>query len=300
MKIKGLPLSKLQLKNWNKDGYLIVKNVISTKEIKHLLSVIDKIIAEQDMPSQHKKNTEKNHGKEYYNIHNPFDYTDQLDYLLDHPNVFDIVTFLMGPYIQAMSCHLFVRHPSNADATNIGKFHTDSGPALQRILPAPGNLPLQIKVQFFLTDVLEDNISNFIAIPGSHLKRVKYHHPYCLVPECNQYLERGELPPDAKQLKVKAGDILIHALTLWHAVAPNKSQNTRRSISIRYGQMWFKEYYSNMTENIRNRMTPRQRRLLGDFGQETSGDVAYRPPKDHVPLMLGDNVDRFGWTLYSD
>lgn len=296
MKPDGLPLTEEQLKNWNRDGYLIVENILTKEELQRLLSEVDNVVAQQD-DNDRRKNTEKNHGKEYFNIHNPFEYTDALDYLLDHPKTFDIVTFLMGPYIQAMSCHVFVRHPSHANSTNIGKFHTDSGPSLQRILPAPGNLPLQLKVQFFLTDILDDNLSNFIAIPGSHLKRVTYHHPYCLIPECNQYLEKGELPPGAKQLKVKAGDILIHTLTLWHAVAPNLSQNTRRSISIRYGQMWFKDYYSNITETVRSRMTQRQRRLLGDFGDNVRGDVAYRPPEDHVPLMLGDNVERFGWSI---
>lgn len=295
MASNDLPLTNNQLLDWHENGYLIVPNILTQKEIKHLLHEVDHIIEAQEAESE-LKNTAKVHGKDYYNIHNPFDYTSALDYLLDHPKTFDIVTYMMGPYIQAMSCHVFVRRPCDAKKTNIGKFHTDSGPSFQRILPTKDNLPLQIKVQFFLTDIEDDNASNFIAVPGSHLRRVTYHHPYCLIPECNQYLERGEFPPDAKQLKVKAGDILIHGLTLWHAVAPNHTKNTRRSISIRYGQMWFKEYYSNITDAIRKRMTPRQRRLLGDFGENPRGDIAYRPPEDQVVMMLGDNAEKFGWS----
>lgn len=293
-----LPLTPEQLQSWHQNGYLILKNVLSPDEVSGLLQVVDSVIEASERGQTSSRNTKNAHGKEYYNIHNPFDYTDALDYLIDYQKTFDVVTYLMGPYIQTMGCGIFVRRPCcDSLLSNIGKFHTDTGSALQRILPTPENLVLQLKVQFFLTDMQEDNASNFIAIPGSHLKRVTYHHPYCLVPECNQYLEKGELPPGAVQLKVKAGDVLIHALTLWHAVAPNNSPNTRRSISIRYGQMWFKDYHFNDSKHIIERMTPRQKRLCGDFGDNTRLDIAYRPPADHVLLMLGDKAEAFGWSL---
>lgn len=292
-----IPLTQHQLQNWHQSGYLILENILSQQEVDLLLREVDKIILSHDSGQFHVKSTESVHGKEYFNIHNPFDYTDSLDYLLDHPKLFDIVTYLMGPYIQAMSCHVFVRHPCNVPSTNIGKFHTDSGPALQRILPTSDNLPLQLKVQYFLTDIQKDDASNFIAIPGSHLRRVTYHHPYCLIPECNKYVDQGLMPPEAVQLKVKAGDVLIHSLTLWHAVASNKTSNSRRSISIRYGQMWFKDYHFKISKTILDRMTPRQRRLLSDFGDNSRGDIVYRPPDDHVYLMLGEKASDYGWPL---
>lgn len=291
------PLTSSQLEEWHKNGFLILRNVLEEKEVSSLLKAVDKVISLHEEKTEKHKNTTAVHGKEYFNIHNPFDYTKNLDFLLDYPKTFDVITYLMGPYIQAMSCHIFVRHPSSAESTNIGKFHTDSGPALQRILPISENLALQIKAQFFLTDMTIENASNFIAIPGSHVRRVNYHHPYCLIPECNKYLDQGQIPPEAVQLRVKAGDVLFHALSLWHAVAPNKSLNTRRSVSIRYGQMWFKDYYFKTTKRILKRMTPRQRRLLGDFGDHVRGDIAYRPPDDHVPLMLGDKASDYGWSM---
>lgn len=215
------------------------------------------------------------------------------------PKTFEVVTYLMGPYIQAMGCHIFVRCPcAHAVENNIGKFHTDSGPSLQRILPVSGNLLLQLKVQFFLTDMLGENESNFLAIPGSHVRSVNYHHPYCLIPECNKYLEQGIMPPEAIQLKVKAGDVLIHMLNLWHAVASNESENTRLSISIRYGQMWFRDQHFKTSKDILlPRMTPRQRRLIGDYGDNPPTDIGYRAPDDQVTLMLGDKAAAYGWPL---
>jgi ectoine hydroxylase-related dioxygenase (phytanoyl-CoA dioxygenase family) len=294
-----LPLTEAQLQSLHQNGYLILENVLEKDEIARLLKEAECIVATQDSDEAAVKSTKKAHGKAYYNIHNPFEYTDVFDYLIDHPKTFEVVTYLMGPYIQAMGCHIFVRCPcAHAVENNIGKFHTDSGPSLQRILPVPGNLLLQLKVQFFLTDMLGENESNFLAIPGSHVRSVNYHHPYCLIPECNKYLEQGIMPPEAIQLKVKAGDVLIHMLNLWHAVASNESENTRLSISIRYGQMWFRDQHFKTSKDILlPRMTPRQRRLIGDYGDNPPTDIGYRAPDDQVTLMLGDKAAAYGWPL---
>lgn len=276
-------LDKQQLAFWHNNGYLLLKKVLNPEQVAKLRIAVDDVVQVHE-GQDGQSNTSGYHGKEYYNIHNPLDYTTELDYLLDYQDTFDIVLQLMGPYIKVMGCHVFVRHPSDAKHSNIGKFHTDSGPSLQQQIPDPENPALQLKFQYFLTDIQQDNASNFIAIPGSHRVRVKDQNIFCLLPECNQYLEQGRLPPDAIQLKVEAGDVLIHALTLWHAVAPNFSQQSRKSISIRYGQMWFQSYHFGLDEQRMQRLSKRQQRLLGCLTEER-GDVYYRPPADHLDII---------------
>ena len=56
--------------------------------------------------------------------------------------------------------------PSDAEA--LMGFHTDAGPSLQRIHLHPDSLPLQFKIQFFLTDLSEPDQANFMCGPGSH------------------------------------------------------------------------------------------------------------------------------------
>jgi len=278
-----MALNKLQLDSWYNDGFIIVKNVLNQEQVNAVLSATDEIIIRQKNSN---KNTSPYHGKKYFNIHNPMEYTNIFDFLIDYKTTFEIALQLMGPYIQVMGCHIFVRHPNNSYSSNITKFHTDSGPSLQQILPYRDNPALQLKFQFFLTDILQENSSNFILIPGSHMDRVKYTNDFCLISECNQYLEQGKLPPGAIQIKAKAGDVLIHTLTLKHAVALNLTSETRRSISIRYGQMWFKNYHFAPSKSVMQRISPKQRRLLGDMGEEAHrGDVAYRPPANHLDLM---------------
>lgn len=288
------PLNDNQLNIWYKHGYLHLENILSKKEVIKLIQTVDQVIAIKERDANNVRNTGWAHGKEYYNILHALDYTDGLDYLLDHPKTFDIVLFLMGPYIQVMSCDIFVRAP-NKSTSDIGRFHTDGGPSIQRILPTPGNLPLQFKLQFFLTDLLVENAGNFTLIPGSHLKHVNYHHKFCYIPHLNQYVEKGEMPPEAIQLKVKAGDVLIHPWSLWHAVSPNKTQTIRKSISIRYGQMWLRPYYQKISSDILNRISLRQKRLLGEFGTNANVDVTYRPPDDQVSLLMGDKASSYGW-----
>ena len=278
-----MKLNQEQLDFWHTNGFLLLKNVLDSKQINCLKQAVDEVVQTHEQKETN-TNTSRYHGKEYYNIHNPMDYTTDLDFLLDHQDTFDIALQLMGPYIQVMGCHVFVRHPSDAKNSNIGKFHTDSGPSLQQQIPDPENPALQLKFQYFLTDITEDNASNFIAIPGSHRIRVTKPNLYCLLPECNQYLEKGQMPPGAVQLKVNAGDVMIHALTLWHAVAPNLSPHSRKSISIRYGQMWFQNYHFRLSEDRIKKLTRRQQRLLGRFS-EARGDIHYRPPEDHLDII---------------
>lgn len=290
-----LPLTRPQIDTFHRDGYLVLKNVFSLREVESYREVVDKVI-NLDRKGAFQKNSSNYHSNTYYNLHNPLSYTDKLDGLIDSTKFFEVITFLMGPFIQMMGLHIFVRGCSTEKSpNNLMKFHTDSGPAIQRILPTPDNLPLQLKIQLFLTDVKNRNSGNFTVIPGSHIRRVKNYSPYCLVDECNEHLENGEMPEEAKQICVNAGDAVIHTLNLWHAVSPNYSNQVRKSISIRYGQLWFKSFYNYMTEDIINRLNPRQKRLLGIFEGETRDDIFYRPPEDQIPLMLGDKAKQFGW-----
>ena len=103
------------------------------------------------------------------------------------------------------------------------------------------------------------------------------------------------MPPNVIQLKVKSGDAVIHSLNLWHAVSPNLSDNTRISVSLRYGQLWFRTFYNYLNEDVLKRLSARQRRLLCDFGNETRDDIFYRPPDDQVEMMLGENAALLGW-----
>ena len=156
-------LTDVQQKVWQTEGYLLIKNVLSPAEIETLLEAVDSAIETyvQETPSLQGNRF----GKGAYTIIRAIERTDALDLLTDHPRTFGTILSLMGPYLQIMGTQIYVRHP---DVDALIGFHTDAGPSLQRIHPHPDSLPLQFKIQFFLTDLTEPDQGNFMCVPGSH------------------------------------------------------------------------------------------------------------------------------------
>ena len=116
---------------------------------------------------------------------------------------------MLGPYIQLSMSEAVIRLP---DPEFKGYIHTDGGQALQHIRLSDTSWPLQLKIQYFLTDVLEPNGGNFTLVPGSH--RQAY-------PE--EGLPDGPESPGTVQLSVKAGDAAIFTHSIWHGPARNLS-----------------------------------------------------------------------------
>ncbi|HIC00605.1 MAG: phytanoyl-CoA dioxygenase family protein [Candidatus Poribacteria bacterium] len=265
-------LSKSMRQKWQDQGYLHLKNVISKDEAAGYLDAANEVIEGYEA-----ENPKVRKGGVYTIIQTLFR-TDGIDGLMDHPNLFGIILDLMGPYLQIMGSQIYVRYPSEGKR-NLSGWHTDAGRSLAQIRVAPDSLPLNFKIQFFLTDIPEENHANFCLVPRSH------HRP---VPEGS--LSRNETPPGGFQLIAEVGDCAIFPNTLWHAVAPNHSDIVRRSITFRYGQMWCRPYdYEKCPEDVLARMTTRQRRLMGDLGEcYTATD--YFKPKDQIEVIM-DGLD---------
>ena len=202
--------------------------------------------------------------------------TSRIDPLMDHPNLFPFILDLMGPYLQIMGSQIYVRYPNKKDE-NLSGWHTDAGPSLRQVRVGPDSLPLNFKIQFFLTEIPEENCANFMLVPGSHRRELLEDSPH---------RSRKGNPPGAVQLICQPGDCAIFPNTLWHSVAPNHSDTVRRSITFRYGQMWCRPYdYEKCPEKVLARMTPRRRRLMGDMGKNYTA-TDYFKPKDQIEVIM--------------
>ena len=87
--------------------------------------------------------------------------------LIDHPGTFGLVLDLMGSYI---GCSVGQATMRPLDQSYKGYIHPDGGEALEQIRVTETSLPLQVKIQYFLTPLPETNMGNFIVFPGSHLR----------------------------------------------------------------------------------------------------------------------------------
>lgn len=271
-------LTEEQRAHWNEEGYLLLKQVLSPKEVHTLLKAVDAVVENYVQSEEYGTETCRRgisqFGRGAFTIIRAIERTDALDILTDHPKIFGTILSLMGPYLQIMGTQVYIRHPS--DAPLIG-FHTDAGPSMQQIHPHPQSLPLQFKVQFFLTDLSRPDSGNFMLVPGSH------REPFPSAP-----MEKGAFPEGAVQVLAAAGDAVIFPWAQWHAVGPNKTDRIRKSVTFRYGQMWCRPYdYERLPSHVLARMTPRRRRLFGDMG-ENYHPTDYYKPKDQLEIIIGE------------
>ena len=259
-------LSKSMRGQWDEQGYLVLKQAIPRDEVASYLAEADRVI------ETYTRADPERYSSGAYTIVRTLERTSGLDGLMDHPGTFGVILDLMGPYLQIMGSQIYVRHPS--DDSLMG-WHTDAGPSLAGIRVERGSPPLNFKVQIFLTDIPEQNCANFCVVPGSHRQEFP-----------SDGLPNGAHPPDMMQLCVDAGDVAISPHNLWHGVAPNKLSVVRRSVTLRYGQMWCRPYdYEKAPPVMLARMTPRRRRLMGDLGDGYT-PTDYFKPKDQIEVIM--------------
>jgi len=80
---------------------------------------------------------------------------------------------------------------------------------------------------------------------------------------------------------------VLFPLSLGHGVAPNRSDSTRVSVILRYGQAFCRpyDYWTTPSQQILDQLTPRRRRLLGDLGSPSRPSDFYGAIPDQLELM---------------
>jgi ectoine hydroxylase-related dioxygenase (phytanoyl-CoA dioxygenase family) len=276
-----------QLDTYREDGFLVLQGVLTDEEVAAYGRAVDVTIDEHRDEARDDTNEAKGE-RQTLRLKQLFERTDAFDRLIDAPKLLAPLISLMGPWIQVLGMELFVRFPSEGgqrDSKPLVEFHTDGGPALQQVLLDPRSRAIQLKAQVFLTDVSAPDSGNFMCVRGSHRLLPEPRVP-CFVEEANRYVRRGTRPPETVEICARPGDALVFPPGLWHAVGPNNAGRSRKSVIIRYGQLWCRPYdYVEVPRAVRERMSARRRRMLGDLGPG-AGATAYYKPKDQEDVML--------------
>ncbi len=263
-------------------GYFLIRGALQPAEIDHYAGQITDVYREATENGVPDKQLLE--GAHSIRVRNIIGRRMSLGALVDHPGFFPVLLDLMGPYLRLVGSEGFVRDAAEAPMV---RFHTDGGPSMQMTTVDHTARALQTKVQIFLTDVDEPDHGNFMFIPGSHRRRPSRTEYGCFIPEANENLESGTLPEGAVQLHAKAGDAVVFPYSLWHAVAPNRHGRTRRSIILRYGQMWHQPFDFVPSNPLDYRqLTRRQRRILGEV-DDNDFNPWYKPA-NQVEIMTAD------------
>jgi ectoine hydroxylase-related dioxygenase (phytanoyl-CoA dioxygenase family) len=194
--------------------------------------------------------------------------------LLDWPATVPYVPQILTWDVQLDTSHIIVRPPQPAGTSAAFKaigWHRDGGIATHEI---PEPLPrLRLKICYLLSDLSVPGRGNTRFVPGSHL----------LVGQPPR--TPGAIDPDGTmEVTGKPGDAVLFENRLFHAVGPNLSDLTRKTIFMGYSYRWLRplDYVVQPPELLAKvQHDPVRWQLLGAWAT----DMAFSLPKDEdVPL----------------
>ncbi len=286
---------------WDRDGYLIIPNALSSEELEALLAEVDRLDQESqrlgrnpdapldannliDAPVEGLFSSEP--GKHQVLDPRP---NDVFLSLLDHPAHLGLLCQIMGAAIHMAWSHLMIRPPSPAPAN---RWHQD-GPKPYLFPRVDGQMACQwVRVGWYLTDLDQRDMGNLCIIPGSHRtgfpKLDKGLDHTLTITSFDRFKEVDRLDadvPDAKQITVKAGDAILLHNALYHCVVRNTSNVRRKNIYYVYTPIWQRLGDRDASSpQLISRCAPVRRQLLGALsGPHTNGGI--HPFDEGVPLV---------------
>ena len=295
-------MSSEQRNQWDKDGYLIIKNALSAGEVAELVVEVDYL---DEVSQRLGRNpdlmldavniidaaTEGLFQPEQDNVGTLLrpEPSEAFLNLIDHPNHLGIVCELIGAAIQLSWAEAVVRPPSRKPAN---RWHKDGSKPYY--FPTVGRkTALQwARIGFFLTDVLQPDMGNFSVIPGSHragFPKLPQGLEHALtVTSFTDFQKVDQIDagvPGARQLLLEAGDAVLFHNSLWHCVPRNTSTARRKNLWYVYTPLWMRlgDRMGNSPELIAT-CDPVRRQLLGELTHpNTNGGI--HPFDEGAPLI---------------
>ena len=259
-----------QLEIFERDGYLVVEDALPASKVAELLLVVGELEERvRDSP----------HRREVFglDVRPLITEDDAFLELMEWPTTFPLAVRFLGHWnLQLTTTHL-IMVPPNPEKRNIA-WHDDGGKPFFNV---NGVKPfMNLKVGFFLRDLLQSDMGSLMVVPGSHR-----------VAGPPLWHDGDRDPQDAVEIKVRAGSAVIFQQGVWHAGAPNLSQETRVVLYYGYGTRLLRPIdYDTMPAELLDKCSPIGRQLLG----EKSSHLGYFiPTDDDVPLKPW-YIERFG------
>ncbi|MDA1191508.1 MAG: phytanoyl-CoA dioxygenase family protein [Candidatus Poribacteria bacterium] len=239
------------------EGFLTFEDALSPDDVQFYLDAID------EMASADSRYEDGKH----YGPGNVVERHKAFADLIDHPRHVGYAYDIYGELLKLHISQVFIRPKGGPH--NI--WHPDGARSVPYGVFAP-ELPLQLKVGYWLTDVPRPKMGNFVYMPGSHFTHYM-----------DGYDTHRSLPGE-RIVTVRAGTMtLMHANT-WHRVEPNESDVTRKNIFYAYCPSWVCEGDRLKSDPEWLKTLNREQRII-----MRSYDGAYtktKPPESDSPLFL--------------
>ena len=238
-------LSKEEINAYRERGLFFPKRVLSVEEASGCLAELESYESETGGPVS---------GKWRYKSHLVFPWINRL---MRHPRMLALAKSVLGEELMVWTTHLY---PKEAGDGRFISWHQDSahwGLDSNKVLT----------IWLALTDVTVAN-GCMRMLPGSHHKGMVAHHDTW---SPNNILTRGQTiseqinEEDTTCIELRAGEVSLHHVDMFHASGPNNSNGRRVGVAIRY-------------------ITPsaRQTRVDEDYATLVSGQDAFGHFKEEI------------------
>jgi ectoine hydroxylase-related dioxygenase (phytanoyl-CoA dioxygenase family) len=265
--LKWHSLTHSEIRQFDEEGYLIVRGVLDPPAISKLIEASDRLMA-----SDRRENRQVSHSELYDSFRNSVAIDDIFIPLLTNETILSIVVQLLGAHLQLMTSHLIYKHPDPPGTSKTARspgWHRDYGSAAKVL----GNsVPrILLKCGYYLTDLSEPNSGATLVAPGSNqlVEPIK-------IPE-------GQTDPtNAVEPSLKPGDCLLFENRTWHAGAANLTTRIRKGIMFGYGYRWVMPMdYRTQSRDVLDKLSPLGQYLVGESYQNTP---EYHPGGGESPL----------------
>jgi ectoine hydroxylase-related dioxygenase (phytanoyl-CoA dioxygenase family) len=257
---KALPLVaypnlESQVRALEEDGYAYLPGVLDDQEIAALRDAMDRL--ERIEASYDKHDTPESRGYLNKSINNAFNRDIHFLPYLDQPGVIELEEAVHGDDCHVIGMTAWMTGPGRPDQT----LHIDWLP-----IPLPEDVASdpRIKVPIFITtahyylDDIYEALGPTQFVPGSHRSGRS--------PDGNEPWKGAE----GQNILCQAGDVVTFRSEVWHRGTANTSDQVRYLLQVHYAKRMITQKFPpylnrfQFDEEILDRATSRQRRLLGD------------------------------------
>ncbi len=262
------PIPEEQIRQFDEQGYLIVRDALDEETISRLIEVSDRLI-----DSDYQLNRQMNTDGLTDGFRNCITLDDAFIPLMTHPTMLPLVVHLLGANLHLMTSHLIYRYPDPVHTEEVKQkrgWHRDYMQAMVDL--GHYSIPrIELKCAYYLTDLSQPNTGVTMIAPGS-----------------NQLKEPIEIPEDqvdpegALEPLLNPGDCLLFENRTWHTASPNLSSWTRKCVMIGYGYRWVMPMdFRRQEPEFVERLSPLERYLVGEQWDDVQG---FQPSGGANPL----------------
>nr|CAA9235532.1 hypothetical protein AVDCRST_MAG63-1176 [uncultured Armatimonadetes bacterium] len=245
-----------QREAFDRDGYLLIPDALTAEEVAHYIAVIDTVAAGHPafVP-----------GKTFAPWSGVAHLHPDLAALIDHPRHVGFAYDLYGELLKLHNSQCFLRPPGKSGT----KWHNDGARAVPYGVYAP-NVPLQLKVAYWLTDLPREHMGNLVVAPGSHRSQ-----------HFDAYTKPVDVPGQVA-VCVPAGTMMLINGNIFHTVQDNDSDVTRYNFFYTYCPSWVCEADRYQCDDAWLSTLTREQRILMRSYKDPYART--KPPAEDFPL----------------